>query len=94
MGRLIHLIRNPHVWFCILLAWIVTNGWAYLLLGVGLVFHIHSFCVVAAAYLAFLWLPFTPEKIVTAFIAIKLLKLLFPQDSEAVKSVLSFARKI
>ena len=37
---------------------------------------------VAGAYLAMLWFPFSPEKIVTVAIAIALLKWLFPHDKK------------
>ena len=32
--------------------------------------------------MSFLWLPFTPEKLVTALIAIGLLRLLYPEDQQ------------
>ena len=38
--------------------------------------------VVSGAYLALLWLPLTPEKILTFAISIFLLKLLFPKDEK------------
>ena len=38
--------------------------------------------VVSGSYLAFLWVPFTPEKIVTIAIAIVLLRRLFPKDEK------------
>lgn len=37
---------------------------------------------VASAYIAFLWLPVSPEKIVTFAIALVLLRLLFPNDQK------------
>ena len=37
---------------------------------------------VAGAYLTFLWLPISPEKIVTVAIAITLLRFLFPKDEK------------
>ena len=37
---------------------------------------------VAGAYIAFLWLPISPEKIVTFAIALVLLRLLFPNDQK------------
>ena len=45
---------------------------------------------VASAYLALLWIPVTPEKIVTVTIAIALLRLIFPED----KKTLDTLRKI
>ena len=40
---------------------------------------------VSTAYMAFLWFPFTPEKIFTLVIAIALLRLLFPHDRKTLK---------
>ena len=37
---------------------------------------------VASAYLAFLWIPLTPEKILTVMIAIFLLRCFFPKDEK------------
>ncbi len=51
------------------IAWLITNGWSYILLGIG-------------AYLTFLWLPISPEKSVTFMIAIALLRFLFPKDEK------------
>ena len=37
---------------------------------------------VSGAYLAFLWLPISPEKIITVAIAMWLMKVLFPNDTK------------
>lgn len=37
---------------------------------------------IGGAYLAFLWLPISPEKIFTVALAILLLKLIFPNDKK------------
>ncbi len=37
---------------------------------------------VATGYLALLWIPLTPEKLITIVIAIALLKFLFPNDKK------------
>ncbi len=50
--------------------------------GLGTFFGIKWMIAVGGAYMAFLWFPFTPEKIVTVFIAIWLLRLLFPNDEK------------
>lgn len=60
----------------------ITNGWAYALLGLGTAFGIKWMLVAAGAYLSFLWLPITPEKVITMPIAIGLMKLLFPNDEK------------
>jgi Na+/melibiose symporter-like transporter len=60
----------------------ITNGWAYLLLGLGLFMNSPWMTSVATVYLTALWLPFTPEKIVTLAIAIWLMTILFPNDQK------------
>lgn len=60
----------------------ITNGWAYVLLGFGAYLQIEWMTAVSGIYLAFLWLPFTPEKIITIPIAIGLLRLIFPRDKD------------
>ena len=60
----------------------ITNGWSYVLFGLGTFLDIPWMIAVSGAYLAFLWLPFTPEKLITLAIAIILLKWLFPKDEK------------
>ena len=67
---------------CWLIAWLITNGWSYILFGVGTYLNIEWMIAVAGAYLTFLWLPISPEKIVTCAIAIALLRWLFPGDEK------------
>lgn len=67
---------------CLGLAWLITNGWSYILLGLGIILDITWMQTVASAYLALLWIPFTPEKILTAIIAMFFLKILFPKDQK------------
>ena len=52
------------------------------MLAVGTYFQIGWMMAVASAYLAFLWLPVSPEKIVTVAISIALLRVLFPRDEK------------
>ncbi|MDD6050760.1 MAG: hypothetical protein PUC00_05750 [Clostridiales bacterium] len=75
-------LLNPHLVLCWLIAWIITNGWSYILFGVGSYLEIDWMVAVAGAYLTFLWLPISPEKIVTCAIAIALLRWLFPGDQK------------
>ena len=60
----------------------ITNGWAYVLLGFGAYLNIDWMTAISGIYLAFLWLPFTPEKLITIPIAIALLRFLFPNDKK------------
>lgn len=82
LKRLLDFFANPRLLLCFGIAWIITNGWAYVMLGAGILFHITWMKGVAGAYLAFLWLPFTAEKIVTVAITIFLLRKLFPEDKK------------
>ncbi len=80
--KILRFIANPRLLLCIFIAWMITNGWSYVMFGVGTYFEISWMAAVAGAYLAFLWLPVSPEKIVTFAIAIALLRLLFPKDKK------------
>ena len=73
-------VLNPRFLLCFGLGWMITNGWAYVLLGIGTALRVNWMVAVASAYMAFLWFPFTPEKLLTLFIAIALLRWLFPRD--------------
>ncbi len=80
--KVIRLLLNWHLWLSVGVAWLITNGWCYIMLGIGTYHEIAWMVAVAGAYFAFLWLPFTPEKILTAIIAIFLHKVFFPRDEE------------
>ena len=75
-------LTNPRFLLCFGIAWMLTNGWAYLFLGVGAFYEIGWMTAVGAAYMAFLWLPATPEKLLTLAIAVFLFKCLFPNDTK------------
>ena len=45
-------------------------------------------------YMAFLWLPISPEKVVTVAIAIWLLKVLFPTDTRTLAVLVEMKEKI
>ena len=80
LKKIIKFIVNPRFLLCFGIAWLITNGWSYILLGAGTFYDIGWMIAVAGAYLTFLWLPVSPEKIVTVLIAMWLLKVLFPND--------------
>ena len=82
LKKIAEFIANPRLVFCFAIAWMITNGWSYVLLGLGTFFQVPWMIAVASAYLAFLWFPFTPEKIITVIIAICLLRWLFPKDEK------------
>lgn len=68
-------------------AWMITNGWSYIALGIGIVFKVSWLITVASGYQTFLWLPCTPEKIVTIPLAICIHRLLFPRDFKNIEKL-------
>ena len=91
---LIRFLLNPRFLICYGLGWLVTNGWSYILFVIGITFDIPWITAIASAYLAFLWLPVSPEKIVTVAIAIFLLKRLFPDDRNTLGILRNLSEKI
>ena len=80
--RLAFFLLNPRLLICFIVAWFITNGWSYLFLWLGIYFDIGWMSYVGGAYLSFLWMPFTPEKILTVIIAFGILRLVFPSDEK------------
>lgn len=64
-----------------MIAWFITNGWAYIL-AFG---NIEWLSVIAKSYIAFLWLPFTPEKIITFPLAVIIHKMIWREGNERIK---------
>ena len=90
---IIQFLLNPKLLLCVLIAWMITNGWSYVFIFLGTYFKIGWMLKIGSAYLAFLWFPFTPEKIVTIAIAIALLHLLFPNDKKTLAVLKLFYKK-
>lgn len=78
----VQFILNPRLLLCFGIGWMITNGWSYVLLGLGTWLENEWMIGIASAYLAFLWLPISPEKLLTVTIAIWLLRLMFPNDKK------------
>lgn len=94
LKKIVQFILNPRLLLCVFIAWIITNGWSYILLGIGTYYKIEWMMAVAGAYLAFLWLPVSPEKVVTIAIAIVLLRWLFPNDQKTLAVLRGFYDKV
>lgn len=75
-------ILNPRLLLCLLIGWMITNGWSYILLTLGTIFEIEWMLAVSGGYIAFLWFPLSPEKVVTVGIAIFLMQKFFPDDKK------------
>ena len=82
MKKWVQFFLNPRLLLCVFIAWMITNGWSYVFLALGTSLGITWMAVAGAAYMGFLWFPFTPEKIVTLLIAIGLMRLFFPKDEK------------
>lgn len=84
---ILEFLFNPPLLICLGIAWLITNGWSYIVFTLGVYFDVPLMIGIASAYLAFLWVPFTPEKIITVIIAIALLKRFFPDDERTLKKL-------
>ena len=93
-SKIVKFILNPHLLICFGIAWIITNGWAYAMFGIGTYFKVDWMIAVSTAYMAFLWIPVTPEKLVTILIAMVLLKLIFPKDEKTLGTLKELHSKI
>lgn len=78
----VQALLNPHFLISIGIAWFITNGWSYLALSLGTYFKINWLRNIGAVWLGILWMPGTPEKLVTFSIAIIILKVFFPKDEK------------
>lgn len=85
------LILNWRFLVCFGIGWLITNGWSYILLGIGTLTKTTWMIAVASAYLAFLWLPVSPEKVVTVAIALFLVRRLFPKHNQTLRQQISDA---
>lgn len=92
--KIIQFFANPRLLLCLGIAWIITNGWSYILLAVGTILKIKWMMAVAGAYMTFLWFPFTPEKLATVIIAMFLLKRLFPNDKKTLGTLRDMHQKV
>lgn len=82
LKKLLQFLVNPRFILCFLLGWLITNGWSYVMFAIGTILGNAWLIGISSAYLAFLWLPISPEKLVTFAIAIALLRWLFPNDQK------------
>ena len=82
LKKAVRVVLNPRALLCVGIAWMLTNGWAYVALGIGTLLGLEWLIGVSGVYLSLLWVPFTPEKLLTAAIAFLLLRWLFPKDEQ------------
>lgn len=94
LKKILWFFANPRLLLCLGIAWMITNGWSYIFVAVGTALGIGWMAAVGGAYLTFLWVPFTPEKILTVIIAIFLLRKLFPNDQKTLKILIDLFEKV
>lgn len=94
LKKCLRVIANPRLFLCLLIAWMITNGWSYIFFALGMALEINWMLAAGAAYMSFLWVPFTPEKLLTVIIAMVLLRLLFPKDERTLAVLKEWMRKI
>ncbi len=94
LKKALMFLLNPRLLFCFGIGWIITNGWSYILFGLGTWLKSEWMLAVSGAYLAFLWFPFSPEKLATVAIAIFLLKKLFPYDQKTLAVLIDMKNKV
>ncbi len=82
LKKVLQFITNPRLLLCIALGWMITNGWSYIMFALGTYFGVTWMTALAGGYLALLWIPATPEKLITLAIAIWLMRRLFPDDQK------------
>ena len=87
-------VTNPHLLISVGLAWFITNGWSYCFFGFGMYFQIKWMYRIGAFWMGMLWLPGTPEKLVTFIIAIWLLERLFPDDTRTLAKIKKKRREV
>lgn len=92
--KAIQFLLNPRLLLCFGIGWMITNGWSYVMFGLGTWLGNEWLIGISSAYLAFLWLPVSPEKLVTVTIAIWLMKLIFPNDEKTLGTLRQMLARI
>lgn len=75
------------------IAWMITNGWCYIGAVIGQIFHLKILRNISVAYMSFLYLPFTPEKLITIPIAMFLHRSLFKNDPKTKEQLLNMQQQ-
>lgn len=47
---------------CLLISWIITNGWAYIFVILGPILNAKWMTIAGSGWIAILWMPWTLEK--------------------------------
>lgn len=82
LKQIIKFFADWRMAICFILAWMITNGWAYLFIAFGSLFEIKWMLGIGTGYIAILWLPCTPEKLITIPLSVAIKKLLFKKEKD------------
>ena len=83
----VRALTNPHLLLSLGIAWFITNGWSYCAIGLGAFLGINWLRNAGTVWAGLLWLPGTPEKLLTFPIAIFILRRLFPDDTRTLAMI-------
>lgn len=75
--ELIRIIKRPTLLLSYGIAWMITNGHAYVLWGVGMALDIQWMKWYGGTYVTVLWIPATFEKVITIPLAFIIEKQIF-----------------
>lgn len=92
--RILQFLLNPRLLLCLAVGWMITNGWSYVVFALGTYFGNEWMLAISGGYLTFLWLPISPEKLLTVVIAIALLRWWFPRDEKTLGVLVEMKEKI
>lgn len=73
--------------------WFIFSGWTYLFIYLGIKFDIKWMYISGSTWSAFLWMPFTPEKLVTIPLTIKVYMKLFKENNPSLERMLIEAKQ-
>lgn len=85
IDRIVNYLRpftNLRFAFCFFIAWMITNGIWYVFAFIPLKIFPNWLVWFSRSYIAFLYVPFTPEKLITIPIAIFLQRLFFKKHKK------------
>ena len=94
LKKTVQFVLNPRLLLCFGIAWLITNGWSYVLFALGTYLQNGWLLGIAGGYLTFLWFPFSPEKLATVAIAVFLLRWLFPNDQKTLAVLIEMKEKV
>ena len=73
--------------------WFIMSGWTYLFIYLGTQYHIGWMLAAGTFWATVLWLPFTPEKLITIPLTLYLYVKLFGKGNEKLEAMVNEARR-